>query len=132
MLHTSNGHIKATGIHGALEARTNNSSIDVTVEEATGDRPLVLESSNGSITLNLVSWKGNEIRATTSNASVNVNLPSHLDARLRASTSNGHVNTDFEVNATRTSKTSLEGQIGQGGALIDLHSSNGNIRIQKR
>ena len=132
VLRTSNGRIRGDSFHGGLEAVTNNSSIDVTVSEADPARPIILSSSNGGVTLNLLTWKGNEIRATTSNASVNLFLPASINARLKASTSNGSIHTDYEVTSSNFSKTSLDGRIGQGGAPITAQTSNGNIRIAKR
>jgi hypothetical protein len=132
VLRTSNGRIHGDGIRGGLEARTSNSSIDLTVTEADPASPIVLNSSNGSITLSLSSWKNNEIRASTSNSSINLRLPESLDARIHASTSNGSINTDYEVTTSHFSKTLLEGKIGNGGPLIDLQTSNGSIRLAKR
>jgi DUF4097 and DUF4098 domain-containing protein YvlB len=132
ILHTSNGRIRGDNLHGGLEAATTNSSIDVTVSDADPARPLILSSSNGGVTLNLLTWKGNEIRATTSNGSVNLLLPAALNARVKASTSNGSVTSDFEMTSSHVSKTSLDGRIGQGGAPISAQTSNGNVRIAKR
>jgi hypothetical protein len=132
VLRTSNGRIHGDGIRGSLEARTSNSSIDLTVTEADPAHPIILNSSNGSITLHLSTWKNNEIRANTSNSSINLRLPESLDARIHASTSNGSINTDYEVTTSHFSKTLLEGKIGNGGSLIDLQTSNGSIRVAKR
>jgi DUF4097 and DUF4098 domain-containing protein YvlB len=132
VLRTSNGRIHGDGIRGSLEARTSNSSIDLTVAEADPAHPIILNSSNGSITLHLSTWKNNEIRANTSNSSINLRLPESLDARIHASTSNGSINTDYEVTTSHFSKTLLEGKIGNGGPLIDLQTSNGSIRVAKR
>jgi hypothetical protein len=132
VLRTSNGRIHGDGIRGSLEARTSNSSIDLTVTEADPAHPIVLNSSNGSITLHLSTWKNNEIRANTSNSSINLRLPDSVDARIHASTSNGSINTDYEVTTSHFSKTLLEGKIGNGGPLIDLQTSNGSIRVAKR
>jgi hypothetical protein len=132
VLRTSNGRIHGDAIRGSLEARTSNSSIDLTMTEADPAHPIILNSSNGSISLNLVSWKNNEIRANTSNSSINLRLPDSLDARIHASTSNGSINTDYEVTTSHSSKTLLEGKIGNGGPLLDLQTSNGSIRITKR
>jgi len=132
VLRTSNGRIHGDGIRGSLEARTSNSSIDLTMTEADPVHPIILNSSNGSITLNLASWKNNEIRASTSNSSINLKLPDNLDARVHASTSNGSINTDYEVTTSHFSKTLLEGKIGNGGPLLDLQTSNGSIRLTKR
>lgn len=132
VLRTSNGKIQGDGIKGSLEARTNNARIDLTVTEADPTQPLILNSSNGTITLNMMSWKNNEIRASTSNASINVRLPDKVDAGIHASTSNGSITTDYEVTTSRISKTLLEGRIGAGGPIIDLQTSNGSIRLTKR
>lgn len=132
MLRTSNGRIHGEGVRGGVEARTSNASIDLTVAEADPTRPIILNSSNGSITLKLDTWKGNEVRANTSNSSINLRLPESLDARVHASTSNGSINTDYEVTTSHFSKTLLEGKIGNGGPLLDLQTSNGSIRIAKR
>ncbi len=132
VLRTSNGRIHGDGIRGTLEAKTNNASIDVTVTEADPNHPMILTSSNGTITLNLMSWKNNEIRANTSNSSINVRLPDKVDAGIHASTSNGSITTDYEVTTSRISKTLLDGKIGNGGSMIDLQTSNGSIRLTKR
>jgi hypothetical protein len=132
VLHTTNGRIHANLLRGAVEATTTNSAIDVSAEEADPRRPIVLSSTNGSITFTLATWKGNEIRATTSNSSITLKLPDPIEARIRASTTNGHIDTDYEVTTSHLSRNSLEGRIGQGGALIEVHSTNGSIRIVKR
>jgi len=131
-LRTSNGRIHGDGIRGTLEARTSNASIDVTVSEADPAHPMILNSSNGSITLNLASWKNNEIRANTSNSSINLRLPEAVNANVHASTSNGNITTDYEVTTSHISKTLLDGRIGSGGPMLDLQTSNGNIRLSKR
>jgi len=131
ILRTTNGRIQGDDLHGGLEASTANSHIDVTVAEADPSRPLILSNSNGAITLSLLTWKGNEIRASTSNGSVNILLPPALNALVRASTSNGSIHTDYEVTSSHFTKTSLDGRIGQGGPPISAHTSNGNVRIAK-
>ncbi|MBI3278766.1 MAG: hypothetical protein HYZ57_02875 [Acidobacteria bacterium] len=57
-----------------------------------------------------------------------------MKAHVRARTSNGSVNTNFDVQARTTSRSRsrLEGEIGGGGPLLDLTSSNGSIRIVKQ
>jgi DUF4097 and DUF4098 domain-containing protein YvlB len=131
-LKTSNGRVKASGVEGAFSARTSNGSIDVDIEALDKGRPLVLSSSNGSINVSLRKWQNNEVRASTSNSSVNVRLPEGVAAEVKAATSNGHITTDFEVATTQKSKTRMNGRIGGGGALLDLSTTNGNIRLMKR
>lgn len=131
-LKTSNGRIKASGVEGAFSARTSNGSIDVDIDALDTGKPVVLSSSNGSINLALAKWQNNEVRASTSNSSVNLRLPAGVAADVKAVTSNGNITSDFELTASQRSKTRLSGRIGGGGALLDLSTSNGNIRLLKR
>ncbi len=131
-LHTSNGKIKATGVNGSFSAVTSNASVDAELSSIDPGKPVIARSSNGTITLTMTSWKNNEIRATTSNGSVNLRLPDSIGAEFRASTSNGHITTDFEVATKDFSKTHMAGRIGAGGGLIDVTTSNGNVRVLKR
>lgn len=131
-LRTSNGRIKASGVEGSFNARTSNASIDADIEAIDTGKPIVLSSSNGSLSLSLARWQNNEVRASTSNASINLRLPSGVQSVVRAATSNGIITSDFELSTTQRSKTRINGRIGDGGALLDLSTSNGNIRLLKR
>jgi hypothetical protein len=77
--------------------------------------------------------KNNDIRINTSNSSITVRLPSSINGQVRAHTSNSKVTTDFElmVRAGQIGKNNVEGNIGAGGPVLDLNTSNGNIRILK-
>ena len=131
-LRSSNGRIKADGVRGAFDAHTSNASIDASIVELEPGRAVSLESSNGSITLALDTWKNNDIRAHTSNASVNVRLPDDTAADLNLATSSGNITTDFEITTSQFSKTHVVGKIKGGGPRLDLTSSNGNVRLMKR
>lgn len=129
---TSNGSIRAAGVKGFFEATTSNGSVDATIAEASPNRPIRVTSSNGKVLLTVESLNGSDIYASTSNSSVTVRLPAEVNARLKARTSNSSVNSDFEVKATgEISKKQLNGTIGSGGPIIDLHTSNAGIRIEK-
>lgn len=129
---TSNGRVKADGIEGAFSAHTSNSSIDARIVSLEQGRSVDLESSNGSINATLESWNNNAIRATTSNSSINLRVPENIHADLRASTSNGSITSDISITTNQFSKTRVSGQLNGGGALLDLSSSNGNIRLLKK
>jgi DUF4097 and DUF4098 domain-containing protein YvlB len=132
VVRTSNGAIRADGIRGHFEATTSNGSINATLADPEPGRPVRLESSNGSITLAMEVLRNNDIRANTSNSSITVRLPSPLQAYLKARTSNSSVTTDYDVTMKGTnSKHSVEGNIGSGGPMIDLQTSNGSIRVLK-
>lgn len=127
-VHTSNGGIKADVKKGNFEASTTNGSITARLLE-TDSRPVRLESSNGHIDLTMDAAR--EVHADTSNSSIVVRMPSSAGATVRAHTSNAPITTDFDVSVHGglLSKHRLEGNIGSGGPLLDLGTSNGSIKI---
>ena len=127
-VHTSNGHIRAEGIRGSLDATTSNSSIHATLEKVDG--AVRAQSSNGAIDLTLPPSTQSAVRAHTSNSGITLHLPGEVNARLSAATSNSSISTDFEMRMRgEISKNHIEGTLGNGGPLIDLSTSNGSIRV---
>lgn len=132
IIRTSNGSIKARGVKGYFDADTSNGSVDAHIVEASSGKPVRVESSNGRINLQIDTLKDSDVQASTSNSSLTVKLPASLNARIKASTSNASIESEYDLTVKGTiSKSRLEGTIGSGGPLLDLHSSNGSIRIQK-
>jgi len=127
-LHTSNGAIKADVKKGIFEASTSNGSITARLLEA-DSRPVRLESSNGHIDLTIDAAR--EVHAETSNSSIVVRMPPSVGATVRAHTSNAPITSDFDVSVHGglISKHRLEGNIGSGGPMLDLGTTNGSIKI---
>jgi DUF4097 and DUF4098 domain-containing protein YvlB len=136
-LRTSNGAIRAEHVTAAIEATTSNGPITVQFDEKApvSTAPLKFETNNGKIDITLPTPPRSEIRARTSNNSITLRLPSDASARIKAETSHGQVRSDFQSSDTqaeeRHRRQSLEETIGSGGPLIDLHTSNGSIRLVK-
>jgi len=128
-LRTSNGSIRLDRLRGALEAVTSNAGITARIVDPAPHRPLRLETSNAGIELTMSEFRDNEVTAITSNGSITARLPSSLKARLKAATSNGSIHCDFDLLTRTLSKTSVEGDIGGGGALIQLTTSNASIHV---
>lgn len=128
MLRTSNGRIQVELAKGSLDATTSNGSISARVTQADA-QPVRLGSSNGHIELTLDAVR--DVHATTSNSSIVLHMPEQVNARMRARTSNSSITSDFDVtvHGGTISKHSLEGQLGSGGPLIDLATSNGSIKL---
>ena len=133
VLSTSNGSIRAEGVKGILDASTTNSSINVTLNDPDPQKPVKLQSSNGSIELTMNGFKDNDIRIATSNSAITLRLPSSAHGMLRAHTSNSSVTCDFDltVKGGQLNKSWVDGQIGTGGPVLDLSTSNGSIRVQR-
>jgi len=128
---TSNGSVKAARIRGTLEATTSNGAIRAEVLERTA-APIRATTSNGSIELILSGGVGEGVRAATSNGGITVRLPAAASARLDASTSNASVETEFGIRMSGTiSSRRVAGDIGSGGPLLELRTSNGGIRVLK-
>jgi DUF4097 and DUF4098 domain-containing protein YvlB len=125
---SSNGHIHAEGLRGSLDATTSNSSIDAKIGEAA--KSVRLDTSNGSVDLSLPANFSSDLRVGTSNSSITVRLPREPNAHLVAHTSNSSISSDFDIRMQgNISKNHVEGTLGSGGALIDLGTSNGSIRL---
>lgn len=130
-VHSSNGSVHVDLEKGVFEATTSNGPIVARLTDPTPNIPVRIESSNGhiEITTNVVP----EIRSSTSNSSITVRIPANANARLKAHTSNSSITTDFDVlvRGGVQSKNSLEGNIGNGGPLLDLGTTNGSIKVLK-
>lgn len=134
--HTTNGSIHGD-TKGELDAETTNGSIDMKVDNAAvSSAPVRLETSNGKI--HVVLTAAADLRARTNNSSITVELPSSANANLRARTSNSRVHSDFgpdpkwdDDDDRDNRRRSMDMKIGTGGPVIDLTTSNGDIRILK-
>ncbi len=126
--HTSNARVQVDRVTGTVDVSSSNGSIHADVGRT--DKPVRAETSNGSIELTIPSGFKGDLRAHTNNAGITVNVLGELDAHVVARTSNSSINTDFEVRTQgEFSKNYLDAQIGAGGGLLDLTTSNGGIRL---
>jgi DUF4097 and DUF4098 domain-containing protein YvlB len=124
--------VRAEDVRGAFDASTSNASIHVNLAKADPGKAVRLQTSNGSVDVTLPAGLRNDVRVNTSNSGITVHMPGGANARVRARTSNGGITTDYQVKTQGTiGKHNLEGTIGEGGALLDLSTSNGGIRLSR-
>lgn len=143
-LRTTNGGLRALNLGGSLDGTTSNGSIDLTrvhgdcnVKTTNGRvhaqsiaGSFDASTSNGSVDAVLEQVQSGGVHISTSNGGITLHLPEQTNARLRARTSNSSVHSDFDVRTQgESSRHRLEGLIGTGGPLLDLSTSNGNIRV---
>lgn len=108
-LATTNGNIHADRMVGAVEARTTNGGIKVEMDRLYDREGMLMRTTNGSIQLS---------------------LPRNIEADIEASTTNGGISTDFRLRVEgRFNSKRIRGRINGGGPLIELHTTNGGIRI---
>jgi Putative adhesin len=127
---TSNGRIQVEGGAGSLDAGTSNGAIR---GEVTRDsRDVRASTSNGPIELTLPANFAADVHAHSSNGSITLHLPATTNAHVSAHTSNSSIVSEFEVRAQgELNKHNLNGEIGAGGPLFDLSTSNGGIKLLK-
>ncbi len=127
---TSNGDVDLIDARGTLRVRTSNGEIEIkghaTVREAA--------TSNGSIRIDLqdIPQEGSEI--SSANGSIDIYIDVDLDAELHGTTSLGRVSIKDEelrlrFRASEESRNALAGTIGEGGKLLEVSTSNGEIRL---
>jgi len=131
VLRTSNGAIRLTQTRGSVDASTSNGSINARIAKVSAQKAFRFSSSNGSIDVAFEALESNDVRASTSNSSITLRLPAATQAQVRAHTSHGSITSDFDVTirSGTLGKDHVEGQIGAGGPLLQLGTSNGSIRI---
>jgi len=129
---TSNGDIDLKDVIGTVRVQTSNG--DIEIKGATA----IIEAgtSNGDILaeIQLVPEEGTEI--ATSNGSIDLYISEKMNADLTAATSMGEVSIrgldlESQFTARTGSTTKVKGRIGSGGSLVDVHTSNGDIRIYR-
>jgi DUF4097 and DUF4098 domain-containing protein YvlB len=110
--HTTNGAVKGTNLTGGVDGQTTNGSVSIDMASI-GSAPITLETTNGSVTLM---------------------LPEQAKATVSASVTNGGINVGSldNFNVTEKSRRHLEGKMNGGGTAVDLHTTNGSIRLRSR
>ena len=68
----------------------------------------------------------------TQNGGVRMSIPSNYSARLETGTVNGRLNIDFPVTVQGRIGRSIEAQLGSGGPLVRVRTSNGGVNIRKK
>ena len=133
-LRSSNGSIHVEHVAGAVVAATSNSGITVSVDaKAPADASLKLDTNNGPIDVTLPVAPRSEIRAHTSNGGITVRAPDTTSAKVRMHTTHGEVHSDFRADSAQVHKNGgqhdLDETIGTGGPVMDLQTSNCNIKL---
>jgi hypothetical protein len=124
---TNNGSIALDGVQGHIQVHAQNGSLHFS--QVGGEVNAV--TTNGSVTVDLAGagWSGDGLRLETTNGSVKLNVPAEFSARVEASTVNGHIKTDFPVTVSGEIEKSLSFVLGSGGSTIEAKTVNGSVQI---
>ncbi len=126
--HTSGGSIKINRAEGNVIAKTSGGSISV--EEVLGE--IEAKTSGGSVTARILSQPKADCTLSTSGGSVNIYMANNVDVNVDAKTSGGRVKTEFPVTIKgEIKKNELKAKINEGGPLLYLRTSGGNITLKE-
>jgi DUF4097 and DUF4098 domain-containing protein YvlB len=109
---TTNGGISLTGVAGNVRGSTSNGGVDV---QLTGDR-----------------WSGEGLDVRTSNGGVEMAIPATYSARLETGTVNGGMEIGFPITVQGRINRRLTTQLGEGGALVRVTTTNGGVTLRRR
>lgn len=128
-LGTFNGSVKVQQIAGDLNLTSSNGRI-----EAHGvDGAVTARTQNGAIVLDVRRLAEAGLSCSTRNGAVKVFLPDDTQATVHAQTTHGRLETDFPLTLERAiGHHRMEGEIGGGGAPIELEALNGSLRLRRR
>jgi hypothetical protein len=110
--HTTNGGVNGKGLSGSLDARSTNGGVTVDMVSV-GDGRIALRTTNGGVTLTIPETAKADISASCTNGGINVNSLDKLEI-------------------TESSRRKFEGRLNGGGTPIELHTTNGGIRVRAR
>jgi DUF4097 and DUF4098 domain-containing protein YvlB len=125
----TNGLVNVVGLTGKVQARTTNGG--VRGKDLSG--PVDARTTNGGVNIELAKVSKEPITLRTTNGGVALYLPDDAKADVTATWTNGGVSyADLNLDVTEKSRRRLEARMNGGGAPIELHTTNGGIRIRSR
>jgi hypothetical protein len=129
-LKSVNGGITVSDVRGQIHVDVVNGGVHMArvAGEITGS------SVNGGIQVELAGsvFEGRQIDLKTQNGGVTLTMPSQYSAHIQAETSMGHIQSDFPVSMVGDlTPRRLDFNVGAGGALIHLATTNGGVRVKR-
>jgi hypothetical protein len=130
-LEADNGGLHLEGISGHARLSTLNGGIHL---DGVGGQ-VEGSTTNGGVHVNLsgTEWRGEGLDVSTTNGGVHMEIPSGYNARLLASTVNGGIHSDLPVvdASRRRSGGRIETDLGRGGTLLKVRTTNGGLHISQ-
>ena len=140
------GDVSVDNQHGVIEienvggdASANTSFQPVNIKKVAGNIMVISEHGNINATdiLPPVNEEKQKVRMKTSFGTIKLRLPDTLSSDVVASVSNGKFTTDFPLMTNLqgakidSRQQNFRGKVGDGGDVIELECSNGNIYLEK-
>ena len=128
-LSTSDGHIEGTGLDGALQARSGDGGMRL---EGRFDR---LEASTSDGRIEATALEGSRLASgwilRSGDGSLTLRVPRTLPADLDLHSGDGSVWVGLPVETSGGFRShTLRGRMNGGGPLLEMHTSDGRIRLE--
>jgi len=107
--HTTNGGVAGKGLSGGVDARATNGGVNVELASL-GSDAVVVDTTNGGVTLTLPETSKADITASCTNGGISV--------------SGG------KIEVSEQTRRRFAGRMNGGGTSVDLHTTNGGVRVQ--
>jgi hypothetical protein len=127
---TENGGISAKEIQGQMNFEATNGGIHLT--DVGGS--VHARTTNGGVTADLSgpTWNGQGLDLQTTNGGATVYVPRGYNAQLETGTTNGGMRVDFPITVRGSLNRSISTQLGSGGPLVRVVTTNGGVHIAER
>jgi hypothetical protein len=127
---TENGGISAENVRGEMNFEAENGGIRLA--EVGGN--VRARTTNGGVTADLsgTTWQGQGLDLETTNGGATVYVPRGYNARLETGTTNGGMRVDFPVTVRGSLTRHISTQLGSGGPLVRVVTTNGGVHIAER
>ena len=127
-----NGGIDLSDVRGRIEFDAKNGGVRLI--RVAGD--VNGQTLNGGIQIELTgrTWEGGRLDARTTNGGVTISMPENYSAHVQTGTVNGAIDSDFPVSLTvqgRIRPQNLDFNLGSGGPLIHVSTTNGGVKLRR-
>ncbi len=129
LLKTLNGGISISDVHGRIEFAAVNGGVHLS--RLAGD--VEGHTTNGGLSVELVGdrWEGTKLDTYTSNGGVTLRVPERYSANFETGTENGRLTLDIPVNVRGDISKRLKLDLGSGGPLVRVVTTNGGVTVRK-
>jgi len=127
---TENGGISADNVRGEINFEATNGGIHVS--DIAGN--VHARTTNGGVVADLsgTTWQGQGLDLQTTNGGATVYVPRGYNAMLETGTTNGGMHVDFPITVRGSLSRHISTQLGSGGPLVRVVTTNGGVHIAQR
>ncbi|MFL5488280.1 MAG: DUF4097 family beta strand repeat-containing protein [Gemmatimonadaceae bacterium] len=127
---TENGGISAEDVRGDMNFQASNGGIHLS--DVGGN--ILARTTNGGVVANLsgTTWQGHGLDLQTTNGGATVYVPRGYNAQLETGTTNGGMRVDFPITVRGSLNRRISTQLGSGGPLVRVITTNGGVHIAER